>query len=54
MAMDVTVPVKLWKVILVLPEEDAEPTKRTRTSAIIMPLLPNHLLSLLPRIALRT
>jgi endonuclease G len=31
------VPAKLWKVILVLPEEGADPTKRTRTIAIIMP-----------------
>jgi endonuclease G, mitochondrial len=35
--LEVTVPGKLWKVILVLPEEKAEPTKSTRTIAIIMP-----------------
>jgi endonuclease G len=35
--MDVTVPAKLWKVILVLPNEAAEPTRRTRVIAIIMP-----------------
>jgi endonuclease G len=33
----VTVPAKLWKVILVLPNEDAEPRKNTRVIAIIMP-----------------
>jgi endonuclease G len=33
----VTVPAKLWKVILVLPHEGAEPTRRTRVIAIIMP-----------------
>jgi endonuclease G len=33
----VTVPAKLWKVILVLPSEDAEPRKNTRVIAIIMP-----------------
>ena len=32
-----TVPAKLWKVILVLPDENAEPTRRTRVIAIIMP-----------------
>ena len=35
--IDVTVPAKVWKVILVLPEEQAEPTKRTRVIAVIMP-----------------
>jgi endonuclease G len=35
--LEVTVPAKLWKVILVLPNEGAEPTKRTRVIAIIMP-----------------
>src|SRR5205814_2402225 len=33
----VTVPAKLWKVILVLPHEDAEPRKNTRAIAVIMP-----------------
>ena len=33
----VTVPAKLWKVILVLPGEDAEPRRNTRSIAIIMP-----------------
>jgi endonuclease G, mitochondrial len=33
----VTVPAKLWKVILVLPSEDAEPRKNTRAIAVIMP-----------------
>jgi endonuclease G len=32
----VTVPAKLWKVILVLPREDAEPRKNTRVIAVIM------------------
>jgi len=35
--VEVIVPAKLWKVILVLPEEGADPTKRTRSIAIIMP-----------------
>jgi len=35
--VDVIVPAKLWKVILVLSEEDGDPTKRTRSIAIIMP-----------------
>jgi endonuclease G len=35
--LEVTVPAKLWKVILVLPNEDAEPSKRTRVIAVIMP-----------------
>src|SRR5205823_5884652 len=33
----VNVPAKVWKVILVLPDETAEPTKRSRTIAVIMP-----------------
>ncbi len=33
----VTVPAKLWKVILVLPRADAEPRKNTRVIAVIMP-----------------
>jgi endonuclease G len=33
----VAVPAKLWKVILVLPREDAEPRRNTRAIAIIMP-----------------
>jgi endonuclease G, mitochondrial len=33
----VVVPQKLWKVILVLPKEDAEPRKNTRVISIIMP-----------------
>ena len=35
--LKVTVPAKLWKVILVLPHEDAEPHKNTRVISIIMP-----------------
>jgi endonuclease G len=35
--LKVTVPAKLWKVILVLPHEDAEPRKNTRVISIIMP-----------------
>jgi endonuclease G, mitochondrial len=35
--LTVTVPAKVWKVILVLPDEQAEPTKRTRTIAVVMP-----------------
>jgi endonuclease G len=35
--LKVTVPSKLWKVILVLPHEDAEPRKNTRVISIIMP-----------------
>jgi endonuclease G len=35
--LKVTVPAKLWKVVLVLPHEDAEPRKNTRVIAIIMP-----------------
>jgi endonuclease G len=33
----ITVPAKLWKVILVLPREDAEPRTNSRVIAIIMP-----------------
>jgi endonuclease G len=33
----VAVPVKVWKVILVLPREDAEPRKNTRVIAVVMP-----------------
>jgi endonuclease G len=33
----VAVPAKVWKVILVLPRDDAEPRKNTRVIAIIMP-----------------
>ena len=36
-AVTVTVPAKIWKVILVLPSEDAEPRKNTRAIAVIMP-----------------
>jgi endonuclease G len=35
--LEVTVPQKVWKVILVLPHADAEPTARTRTIAVVMP-----------------
>jgi endonuclease G len=35
--LKVTVPAKLWKVILVLPKEDAEPRKNTRVISVIMP-----------------
>jgi endonuclease G len=35
--LKVTVPAMLWKVILVLPEEDAEPRKNMRVIAVIMP-----------------
>jgi endonuclease G len=35
--IDVTVPAKVWKVILVLPGEKAEPTKQSRSIAVIMP-----------------
>jgi DNA/RNA endonuclease G (NUC1) len=31
------VPAKLWKVVLVLPREDAEPRKNSRIIAVIMP-----------------
>jgi endonuclease G len=33
----VTVPAQLWKVILVLPREDAEPRKNSRAIAVVMP-----------------
>jgi endonuclease G len=33
----VTVPARLWKVILVLPHKDAEPRKNTRVIAVVMP-----------------
>jgi len=33
----VVVPAKVWKTILVLPGEDAKPTKQSRTIAVIMP-----------------
>jgi endonuclease G len=33
----INVPAKLWKVILVLPDETSEPTKRTRVIATIFP-----------------
>jgi endonuclease G, mitochondrial len=33
----VTVPNKLWKVVLVLPREGAEPRKNTRVIAVVMP-----------------
>jgi endonuclease G len=33
----VAVPAKLWKVILVLPREDAEPRRNTRVIAVVMP-----------------
>jgi endonuclease G len=35
--IDVTVPAKVWKVILVLPDEQAQPTKRTRVISVILP-----------------
>jgi endonuclease G len=35
--LKVTVPHELWKVILVLPHEDAEPRRNTRVIAVIMP-----------------
>jgi endonuclease G, mitochondrial len=35
--LDVTVPAKVWKAILVLPSEKAEPRKNTRLIAVIMP-----------------
>lgn len=35
--VEVTVPAKIWKVILVLPDARAEPTKRTRVIAVLMP-----------------
>jgi endonuclease G len=33
----ITVPHEIWKVVLVLPREDAEPHKNTRVIAVIMP-----------------
>jgi endonuclease G len=33
----VTVPAKVWKVVMVLPRADAEPRKNTRVIAVIMP-----------------
>ncbi len=33
----IVVPHKLWKVVLVLPREDAEPRKNTRVIAVVMP-----------------
>jgi endonuclease G len=33
----ITVPRSLWKVILVLPSEDAEPRKNSRVIAVVMP-----------------
>jgi endonuclease G, mitochondrial len=35
--LTVNVPAKVWKVIMVLPDEDAMPTKETRVIAVIMP-----------------
>jgi endonuclease G len=35
--VEVTVPAKLWKVVVVLPEQEAEPRKNTRVIAINMP-----------------
>jgi endonuclease G, mitochondrial len=35
--LKVTVPATLWKVILVLPREDAQPRKNSRVIAVIMP-----------------
>lgn len=35
--VEVTVPAKVWKVVLVLPHEGAEPTARTRAIAVVMP-----------------
>src|SRR5207244_1189881 len=35
--LQVTVPAHLWKVVLVLPHEGAEPTRRTRVIAVWMP-----------------
>src|SRR5262249_34292568 len=33
----ITVPARLWKVIMVLPREDAEPRKNTRVISVVMP-----------------
>src|SRR5262249_7748903 len=35
--LEVTVPAKVWKVIIVLPNDQAEPTRATRTIAVVMP-----------------
>ncbi|HKI36705.1 MAG TPA: DNA/RNA non-specific endonuclease [Gemmataceae bacterium] len=35
--VEVTVPAKVWKVVMVLPDEEAEPRKNTRAIAVIMP-----------------
>jgi endonuclease G, mitochondrial len=35
--IEVAVPAQVWKVILVLPREDAEPRRNTRTIAVVMP-----------------
>jgi endonuclease G len=35
--LKVTVPAELWKVVLVLPHEGAEPRKNTRVISVIMP-----------------
>jgi endonuclease G, mitochondrial len=35
--VEVTVPAKVWKVIMVLPEEGAPPHKNTRVIAVVMP-----------------
>ncbi len=35
--VEVTVPAKVWKVIMVLPQEGAEPRKNTRVISVIMP-----------------
>ena len=35
--LTVAVPARLWKVVVVLPREDAEPRKNTRVIAVIMP-----------------
>jgi endonuclease G len=35
--LKVTVPNKVWKVVLVLPREEAEPRKNTRVIAVVMP-----------------
>jgi endonuclease G len=33
----ITVPARLWKVVVVLPREDAEPRKNTRVITVVMP-----------------
>jgi endonuclease G len=35
--LEVTVPAKVWKVVIVLPSDQAEPTRATRTIAVVMP-----------------